>query len=78
MTVDTTYLMPRRNSVPTDKARRCRIELYRANDAACRAIHAIDTDEQMKCELRNLFAVALRMALLANDGHLCERELLPW
>lgn len=74
----TTYQMPLYDHMPSDNARKCRYELCQAHYAALEAISHIDTHEHMKSELRNLFTIALRMSLLANDGHISPVELRSW
>ncbi len=65
-------------SDPTDEQRRSRLELCHAHDAARKAIDGMPVTDQVKSELQILYATALRMALLHNDGHLSQRKLLTW
>jgi hypothetical protein len=63
---------------PSDSARRRRLELFRAHDLITKAIGGIETTDQMKGELRILFAAAFRLTLAMNDGGVSPRELPLW
>lgn len=61
---------------PTDRQRRVRIALCHNAGALQKAIAEIDGEAGMKGELQNMVALALRMALRLNDGHMSPPEPL--
>jgi hypothetical protein len=60
---------------PTDHQRMCRLAICRRFDSVRDILTCVEGDEHVRLEVTNLLAIAQRLALYLNDGHVSQQEL---